>query len=220
METGIYCGDYFELMRDMKDGSIDLTIMPPPNGTEFRLIARELLRITANGGIVILVISDDAAIQADVSIRKVSILKEIGFDLLNTVSHTTSVTQHHLTYTEVSHSAFIFSKGEPRISRNKKLKQWKGDVETFDTPEDEDEVATECRVGLPEKLVEALILTWSNPYDLIFALECGTGNVCKVAKINNRRYLGIDTSEEHCSIARAILETRGPQQASLSLQED
>jgi len=218
METGIYCGDYLELMRDMKDGSIDLTIMPQPTGTEFRAIARELVRITANGGIVILVMGDAAAMQGDVSIRKIAILKEKGLELQNTVFHTTTVTQHQLRYTEVSHTAFIFSKGEPRISRNKKLKQWK--VDTFDPPEGEDDVPIECGVDLPEKLVEALILTWSNPSDLIFDPACGTGTICKVANINNRSYLGIDISEEHCGIARAMLETHRPQQVSLSLQKD
>jgi DNA modification methylase len=30
---------------------------------------------------------------------------------------------------------------------------------------------------------------------------CGSGTTCKMAKINNRNYIGIDISEEYCKLA-------------------
>jgi len=31
---------------------------------------------------------------------------------------------------------------------------------------------------------------------------CGSGTTCKMAKLNNRRYIGIEISPEYCDIAR------------------
>ena len=54
----------------------------------------------------------------------------------------------------------------------------------------------------PEKLANDHIITWSNEGDLILDPMCGSGTTCKMAMVNNRNYIGIDTSEEYCEIAR------------------
>lgn len=54
----------------------------------------------------------------------------------------------------------------------------------------------------PEKLAEDHILSWSNEGDLVFDLMCGSGTTCKMALKNNRKTIGIDTSEEYCEIAK------------------
>lgn len=53
----------------------------------------------------------------------------------------------------------------------------------------------------PEKLAEDHILSWSNEGDLVFDPMCGSGTTCKMAKINNRKFIGIDISEKYCKIA-------------------
>jgi len=57
----------------------------------------------------------------------------------------------------------------------------------------------------PEKLAEDHIITWSNPGDLVFDPLCGSGTTLKMAKIKNRRFIGVDISEEYCKIARKRL---------------
>lgn len=54
----------------------------------------------------------------------------------------------------------------------------------------------------PEKLAEDHILSWTNEGDLVFDPMCGSGTTCKMAKINNRNFIGIDISEEYVKIAK------------------
>ena len=53
-----------------------------------------------------------------------------------------------------------------------------------------------------EQIANDHILSWSNPGDLILDPMCGSGTTCKMAKINNRNYIGIDISEEYCDLAK------------------
>ena len=55
----------------------------------------------------------------------------------------------------------------------------------------------------PEKLAEDHILSWSNVGDIILDPMCGSGTTLKMAKMNNRKYIGIDISPEYCEIARS-----------------
>jgi DNA modification methylase len=58
----------------------------------------------------------------------------------------------------------------------------------------------------PEQLAEDHIISWSNEGDIVLDPMCGSGTTCKMAKINNRKYIGIDISEEYCQIARERIE--------------
>ena len=53
-----------------------------------------------------------------------------------------------------------------------------------------------------EKLAEDHILSWSNEGDIVLDPMCGAGTTCKMAKLNNRKYIGIDYSEEYCEISK------------------
>jgi DNA modification methylase len=57
----------------------------------------------------------------------------------------------------------------------------------------------------PEKLAEDHILTWSNEGDIVLDPFNGSGTTCKMAKKNNRRYIGIDISEVYCKLAERIV---------------
>lgn len=54
----------------------------------------------------------------------------------------------------------------------------------------------------PEKLAEDHILSWSNEGDLVFDPMCGSGTVCKMAKLNGRSFIGIDISQRYVEIAK------------------
>jgi site-specific DNA-methyltransferase (adenine-specific) len=64
----------------------------------------------------------------------------------------------------------------------------------------------------PEQLARDMTISWSNPGDLVFDCMAGSGTTLKVAKMNNRNYLGVDINEEYCRIARQrlamVLDTR------------
>jgi site-specific DNA-methyltransferase (adenine-specific) len=64
----------------------------------------------------------------------------------------------------------------------------------------------------PIALMEYLIKTYTsatsllNENELVLDFACGSGTTCKAAQNLNRRYIGIDISEEYCQIARQRLE--------------
>ena len=58
----------------------------------------------------------------------------------------------------------------------------------------------------PEQLAQDHILSWSNECDLILDPLCGSGTTCKMAKMNKRKFIGFDISQEYCDIANKRLE--------------
>lgn len=57
----------------------------------------------------------------------------------------------------------------------------------------------------PEKLARDHILTWSNPGDLVLDYFSGSGTTLKMARNNNRRYLGCDISAEYVELTERRL---------------
>jgi site-specific DNA-methyltransferase (adenine-specific) len=60
--------------------------------------------------------------------------------------------------------------------------------------------------SFPQQLSTDHIITWSNPGDLVFDPMVGSGTTCISALLNNRRFIGVDISEENCQIARKRLQ--------------
>jgi DNA modification methylase len=54
----------------------------------------------------------------------------------------------------------------------------------------------------PEQLAADHIISWSNCGDIVLDPMCGSGTTCKMAKLNNRHFIGIDCSEDYCDISR------------------
>jgi site-specific DNA-methyltransferase (adenine-specific) len=59
----------------------------------------------------------------------------------------------------------------------------------------------------PEKLAEDHILSWSNEGDTILDPMAGSGTTLKMAKNNNRNYIGIEISQEYIDIINKRLST-------------
>lgn len=55
--------------------------------------------------------------------------------------------------------------------------------------------------SFPESLAEDHILSWSNEGDIILDPMCGSGTTLKMAKMNNRNFVGIDINEEYVSLS-------------------
>ena len=64
-----------------------------------------------------------------------------------------------------------------------------------------DKTAYKHPATFPEKLAEDHILSWSNKGDIILDPFFGSGTTGKMAKLNNRNYIGFDTSQEYCDMA-------------------
>ena len=64
-----------------------------------------------------------------------------------------------------------------------------------------DKIAFEHTAIFPEKLAQDHILSWSNEEDLVFDPMSGSGTTCKIAKLNNRKYLGFEISKEYTELS-------------------
>lgn len=70
----------------------------------------------------------------------------------------------------------------------------------------EDDFAFNHPAMFPESLAEDHVMTWTQEGDLIVDPFVGAGTTTKMAAINNRRWLGIDISEEYVEIANKRME--------------
>jgi hypothetical protein len=59
---------------------------------------------------------------------------------------------------------------------------------------------------MPEAMAEDLILSFSRPGELVFDPFAGGGTTCKMALLNNRRYLGMEVYEEYVLRSKRRLE--------------
>lgn len=64
--------------------------------------------------------------------------------------------------------------------------------------------------SFPEALAEDHILSWSNEGDVILDPMCGSGTTLKMAKINNRNYIGIDINEEYVKLSEERIKDIKP----------
>ena len=90
-----------------------------------------------------------------------------------------------------------------RNSKRYKHNIWKYNVGKNQTTNDE--IAFHHPAIFPEQLAEDHIVSWINEGDIILDPMCGSGTTCKMAKLNNRNFIGIDISEEYVGISRERL---------------
>jgi len=122
----IICGDNVEVMRQMPDNCIDLTVTSPPydnlrtyNGFSFDFegVAKELYRITKDGGVVVWVVNDATinGSETGTSFKQALYFKEIGFNLHDTMIYQSNKPPlTHNRYEQEFEYMFIFSKGKPK----------------------------------------------------------------------------------------------------------
>ena len=125
-------GDCLDIMPTLADKSIDLTVTSPPydnlreyNGSLvwnfeiFQKIAKELYRVTKDGGVVVWVVGDATikGSETGTSFKQALYFKEIGFNLHDTMiyrkANFTPLT--HNRYEQEWEYMFCFSKGKPAI---------------------------------------------------------------------------------------------------------
>jgi len=68
-----------------------------------------------------------------------------------------------------------------------------------------DKISFKHPATFPEKLANDHIISWSNEGDIVYDPFMGSGTTAKMAKLNNRNYIGSEISEEYCNIANKRL---------------
>lgn len=69
-----------------------------------------------------------------------------------------------------------------------------------------DKITFKHSAAFPEKLAEDQIISWTNPQELVLDCFAGSGTTLKMAKLNNRDYLGCEISSEYCEIVEERLK--------------
>ena len=123
-------GDCLERMKEIPDGSVDLTVTSPPydnlrnynNSLDWgehvwKPVLEELFRVTKKGGVVVWVVGD-ATIEGSetgTSFKQALYAKEIGFNLHDTMiwAKDNAVPTQHTRYQNAFEYMFVFSKGKP-----------------------------------------------------------------------------------------------------------
>ena len=124
-------GDCLERMKEITDGSVDLTVTSPPydnlrtyNGNieqwsfdKFQQIAKELYRVTSTGGVVVWVVADATikGSETGTSFRQALFFKEIGFNLHDTMIYEkngTGACGSNNCYWQTFEYMFVFTKGK------------------------------------------------------------------------------------------------------------
>ena len=127
-----HCMNCLEGMRLLPDNYVDLTVTSPPyddlrkyNGYsfDFENIAKELYRVTKEGGIVVWVVGDATKNGSETltSFKQALYFKEVGFNLHDTMIYEKNTSsfparRNGNRYTQIFEYMFILSKGKPKTA--------------------------------------------------------------------------------------------------------
>jgi site-specific DNA-methyltransferase (adenine-specific) len=240
-----YNMDCLDGLKLLDDKSIDLTITSPPydnlrtyNGYsfDFENIAKELYRVTKDGGVIVWVVGDQTinGSETGTSFRQALYFKELGFNIHDTMiweknSSTFPSSVKSLRYTQIFEYMFILSKGQPKTANLiiDKKNIWAGykdfsgklkkEVPDYSPRNNIWKITTsfndktEHPAVYPEELVNDHILTWSNPQDTVLDIFMGSGTTAKMAILNNRNWIGFEISKEYCDIIHKRIDGLYPQ---------
>jgi len=119
-------GNCLDVLKTLEDNSIDLTVTSPPYDNlrtykgytfDFEGIAKELYRVTKQGGVVVWVVGDATinGSETGTSFKQALYFKEIGFNLHDTMIYAKNnpIPQNHNRYEQQFEYMFVFSKGKP-----------------------------------------------------------------------------------------------------------
>lgn len=132
-KNNVYNMDCLQGLKLMKDNSIDLTVTSPPydnlrdytkefkeNSFNFESIAKELFRVTKEGGIVVWIVGDATikGSESGTSFYQALFFKKIGFRLHDTMIYQKSGCPYPESnrYYPSFEYMFIFSKGKPKTT--------------------------------------------------------------------------------------------------------
>jgi site-specific DNA-methyltransferase (adenine-specific) len=124
---GIFNRDCIDGMRELTDKSIDLTVTSPPYDNlrayqgysfQFEDTAKELYRVTKDGGVVVWVVGDATinGSETGTSFKQALYFKKIGFNLHDTMIYkkVNSIPLTHNRYEQCFEFMFVLSKGVPK----------------------------------------------------------------------------------------------------------
>ena len=195
-------------------------------------VIQGLFRIIKDGGVVVWVVGDATikGSETGTSFKQALYFKEVGFNLHDTMIYEKNSPAYPASsksnrYTQIFEYMFVFSKGTPiKNLICDKQNKWAGykdfsgklknPVPNF-SPRNNIWKYTTSFNGVkghpavfPEKLANDHIISWSNKGGTILDPFAGSGTTLKMAKLNNRNYIGIEISPEYIDIINKRLSIK------------
>jgi site-specific DNA-methyltransferase (adenine-specific) len=241
----IYNEDCLEGMKRIQDGFVDLTVTSPPydnlrtyNGNikqwsfkKFQGIAKELYRVTKQGGVVVWIVGDATikGSETGTSFKQALFFKKIGFNLHDTmIWQKCSPFQHKNRYIQAFEYMFVFSKGLRKSvnlicdRKNKcagyvvggggngrkigrKVKEYGARFNIWDIVPARNNKTNHPAV-FPEQLANDHIISWSNEGDVVLDPFMGSGTTAIACINTNRNYIGFELDKQYCDIANKRIQ--------------
>ena len=241
----IYNTDCVEGMKLLDNECIDLTVTSPPydnlrtyNGFswDFEAIAKELYRVTKQGGVVAWIVGDATinGSETGTSFRQALYFMDCGFNLHDTMiweKTGNGCLGSQNAYGQVFEYMFVFSKSKietHNLIKDRENKIKSGTVKVNASLVDgkgysrvverkpfgkrnniwriNQQQKSEHPAPFPEQLANDHIISWSNEGDTVLDPFVGSGTTAKMALLNNRNYIGFELSEEYCKIAKKRID--------------
>lgn len=228
-------------MRELPDGCIDMTVTSPPydnlrtyNGNisqwsfeKFKQIAKELYRITADGGVVVWVVGDATikGSETGTSFRQALWFMKCGFWLYDTMIYQTSKPpMNDRRYQQSFEYMFVFSKGKPKVFNpiqekckyagkivdgtyynadgSMKKRSIVGAVHDTKPKENIWRIVERGKskghpAAFPYQLAHDHIISWSNEGDTVLDPFLGSGTTRIAAYDTNRNFIGYEIDETY-----------------------
>lgn len=125
----VICGDNVDILHTLPDSYVDLTVTSPPYDNlrdykgysfDFESVAKELYRVTEDGGVVVWVVGDSMfeGTESGTSFRQALYFKEVGFNLHDTMIYKKDsiAFPNPKRYHQCFEYMFVFSKGPPKTA--------------------------------------------------------------------------------------------------------
>jgi site-specific DNA-methyltransferase (adenine-specific) len=196
---------------------------------DFEAIAQELFRVTEDDGMLVWVVGDAVVNGGETgsSFRQALRFMDIGFKLHDTMiyeknSSTFPAKRNGNRYTQIFEYMFVLAKGkvESRLICDKKNK-WAGHKDysgklTNPVPDFSPRTniwryvtstnGVKHPAPFPELLAQDHILSWSKPGDVVYDPFMGSGTTAKMARLNDRSFVGSEMSANYCGVAAERLD--------------
>lgn len=241
----IYCMDNVQGMKQLDNESVDLVVTSPPydnlrtyNGYsfDFENVAKELYRVTKQGGVVVWVVGDATinGSETGTSFRQALYFMECGFNLHDTMiweKTCCGCLGSTKCYLQNFEYMFVFSKGKIKTlnpiedrrnvhkpgknTANGGLVEGKGEQRSIVTKEYGKRTniwhiypqkLSDHPAPFPVKLAHDHIVSWSNEQDVVLDPFMGSGTTAIAALQLNRKYIGFEISQEYVDLANKRLQ--------------
>lgn len=238
-EAALYGGDNLATLRNFADGSIALTVTSPPYDDlrtyegfswDFENLAKELYRVTKDGGVVVWNVNDATSegTESLTSFKQALFFKECGFAVETMIWEKTGsgALGSQKLYAQNFEYMFVLMKGRQptrdlicdrenviksgKVTTNSGLgKDGKGRTRVVERKpygkrtniwRIEPQKNSAHPAAFPEQLAIDHILSWSNEGDLVLDPFMGSGTTGVAAMLTKRYFVGCELSEKYLTM--------------------